>query len=240
VTAEGRAAGDERLAGDAPPAGDERLAAEKRLAAETAAAEVTDGMAVGLGTGSTVSFLLPALAARGLRIVCVATSPATADAATACGLDVRPFTGIDRLDVAIDGADQVADDGWLVKGGGGAHTRERIVAAAADRFVVVVSSDKVVRRLHGPVPLELAAFGIDATVRRLAALGTVVPRPAPPTPDGGVLADLHVALDDPAELARQLDAAAGVVAHGLFPPELTTEVLVATGSRVDRRPAAIA
>src|SRR3954465_9748448 len=117
--------------------------AEKRAAAEAAAALVEDGSTVGLGTGSTVAHLLPALAARGLRLRCVATSVATEHAARALGLDVEPFEGVERLDIAIDGADQVAPDGWLVKGGGGAHVREKVVAAAADRFVVIASSDKV-------------------------------------------------------------------------------------------------
>ena len=141
---------------------------EKRAAATAAAAMVEDGMRVGLGTGTTVAELVPAIARRRLAITCVATSPATAELATALGLDVRPFTDIDRLDLAIDGADQVDPVGWLIKGGGGAHTRERIVAAAADRFVVIVSSDKPVRRLHPPVPLELLAFGLAATLHATA------------------------------------------------------------------------
>src|SRR5688572_5006153 len=107
------------------------LEVEKRLAAEQAAELVADGMAVGLGTGTTVAHLLPAIAARSLRIRCVATSPETETAARELGLDVESFDRLDRLDIAIDGADQVAPDGWLVKGGGGAHTREKIVAAAA-------------------------------------------------------------------------------------------------------------
>src|SRR5258705_12295801 len=107
---------------------------EKQLAARAAAALVQDGMCVGLGTGSTVAHLLPALAARRLRLRCVATSPATAEAARLLGLAVEPFDSLDRLDIAIDGADQIAPDGWLIKGGGGAHTREKVVAAAAERF----------------------------------------------------------------------------------------------------------
>ena len=91
--------------------------------------------------------------------------------ARAEGITVGPFEGISRLDMAIDGADQVDPSGWLVKGGGGAHTREKIVAAAADQFVVIVSSNKVVRRLAPPVPLELLVFGLDATLRSLAERG---------------------------------------------------------------------
>lgn len=208
------------------------LKAEKRVAASTAAALVENGMVVGLGTGSTVAELVPVLGARRLDITCASTSPATEAQAIAHGLVVRPFTDIDRLDLAIDGADQVDPAGWLVKGGGGAHTRERIVAAAADRFVVIVSSDKPVDRLHAPVPLELLAFGLAATLRELPA---AVVRSAPLTPDGGVLADYHAEVDDPATLAAMLDAAPGVVAHGLFPPALVTTVLIARGDEVEMR-----
>jgi ribose 5-phosphate isomerase A len=208
------------------------LEAEKRTAANTAAELVENGMTVGLGTGTTVAELVPALGVRRLDITCAATSPATQDLALAHGLVVRPFTEIDRLDLAIDGADQVDPAGWLVKGGGGAHTRERIVAAAADRFVVIVSSDKPVERLHPPVPLELLAFGLAATLRELS--GAVL-RDAPPTPDGGVLADYHGEVGDPALLAARLDAAPGVVAHGLFPPAMVSSVLIARGDEVEMR-----
>ncbi len=208
------------------------ITAEKRAAALAAAALVEDGMRVGLGTGTTVAELVPALGRRRPALTCVATSPATAELAVAHGLDVRPFSDIDRLDLAIDGADQVDPAGWLVKGGGGAHTRERIVAAAADRFVVIVSSDKPVDRLHPPVPLELLAFGLAAT---LHALPGAALRDALPTPDGGILADYHGDVTDPARLAEWLDAAPGVVSHGLFPPSMVTVVLVARGGEVEVR-----
>jgi ribose 5-phosphate isomerase A len=125
---------------------------EKREAASAAAALVRDGDMVGLGTGSTVAYLLPALAARRLQIRAVATSPATEHEARALGIAVEPFEGIASLDIAIDGADQVDPRGWLVKGGGGAHTREKVVAMAAERFVVIVSSDKAVEQLTAPIP----------------------------------------------------------------------------------------
>ena len=208
------------------------ITAEKRLAAEAAAALVEDGMRVGLGTGTTVAELVPALGRRGLAITCVATSPATEELARANGLDVRSFTGIDRLDLAIDGADQVDPAGWLVKGGGGAQTRERIVAAAADRFVVIVSSDKPVPRLHAPVPLELLAFGLAAT---LHALPGAVLRDVAHTPDGGVLADYHGEVGDPTVLSERLDAVPGLVSHGLFPPSMVSTVLVARGAEVEAR-----
>ena len=117
---------------------------EKQRAAEAAVDYVEDGMLVGLGTGTTVAHLLTALAARDAKIRCVSTSPRTEDAARSLGIPVEPFDSLDHLDLTIDGADQIAPDGWLVKGGGAAHTREKIVAAAADRFVVIADSTKVV------------------------------------------------------------------------------------------------
>jgi ribose 5-phosphate isomerase A len=206
--------------------------AEKRAAAVYAAGLVEDGMRVGLGTGSTVAPLIPALAARGLRLRCVATSEATAAAAVAAGLVVESLDTLVELDIAIDGADQIAPGPWLIKGGGRAHTREKIVAAAAERFVVIASHEKPVPRLTPPVPLELLAFGLEATLRRL---GHAVVRPGPLSPDGGVIADWTDAFDDPAELARRLEAEPGVVDHGLFAPALVTDVVVATGEHVDHQ-----
>ncbi len=210
--------------------------AEKRAAAEAAAELVADGMAVGLGTGSTVAFLLPALAERELGLRCVATSVATEDQAKELGLTVEPFSSLDRLDIAIDGTDQVTPDGWLVKGGGGAHTREKIVAAAAARFVVIADSSKPVEQIGPPIPLELSRFGLDATLRRLTdRLGKVELRDgAPPSPDDGVIADYLGDFDDPAVLAIELDATPGIVDHGLFPPNLVSEVLIARDGKIDR------
>jgi ribose 5-phosphate isomerase A len=204
---------------------------EKRAAAEAAAELVEDGMTVGLGTGTTVAFLLPALARRALHLRCVATSPHTQDAARQLGIDVEAFDRIDRFDITIDGADQIAPDGWLVKGGGAAHTREKIVAAAADRFVVIADSSKPVERIHAPIPLELLAFGLPATLRHL---GTVTLRDVPRSPDGGVIADYREAVGDPAQLAVHLGATPGVVGHGLFPPDLVATVLVGRGHTVER------
>ena len=209
---------------------------EKQAAAQAAAELVEDGMRVGLGTGSTVAHLLPALAERSLQLRCVATSPATEDAARKAGLEVEAFDadgGLDRLDIAIDGADQVDSDGWLIKGGGGAHVRERIVAAAAHRFVVITGSDKLVDGLTAPVPLELLAFGLAATLRALKP--TELRQDADRSPDGGVIADYQGAVDDPPGLAAVLWATPGVVDHGLFEPDLVAEILIARGSDVEHR-----
>ncbi len=206
---------------------------EKRIAAEAAAELVEDGMTVGLGTGSTVAHLLPAIARRGLGgIRCVATSVATEEQARELGISVEEFSELERLDIAIDGTDQVTPDGWLIKGGGGAHLREKVVAAAAERFVVISDSSKPVDMLTPPVPLELFAFGLRSTLARLGP--EVELRNAPRSPDDGVIADYRGEVGDPAALAARLEADPGVAAHGLFPPNLVSEVLVGRGDAVER------
>ena len=207
---------------------------EKRLAAEAAAELVESGMTVGLGTGSTVAHLLPAIARRGLaEIRCVATSVATEEQARELGIPVEDFDRLERLDIAIDGTDEVTPDGWLIKGGGGAHLREKVVAAAAARFIVIGDSSKPVDALRGPVPLELFGFGAASTLARLG--DDVELRDAPPSPDGGVIADYRgPGLDDPAALAAQLEADPGVAAHGLFPPAMVSGLFIGRGGTVDR------
>jgi ribose 5-phosphate isomerase A len=220
---------------------------EKQRAAEAAAEFVEDGMTVGLGTGSTAAYVLAPLAARKLNIRCVATSPSTAQAARVMGIDVISFAGLEapaRLDLTIDGADQVNPAGWLVKGGGGAHTREKAVAAASDRFVVIVSENKLVERLTPPIPLELAEFGLAGTLARLgsvelrgmtvAQVGLVKLREASHSPDGGVIVDYMVPFEDPQALAAWLSEMPGVTEHGLFPPSMVSDVLVARGDEVER------
>jgi len=213
------------------PDGPRGIEREKQIAAEAAAELVENGMTVGLGTGSTVAFLLPALARRSLDILCAATSPRTEHAARELGLKIEDFASIDQFDITIDGADQIAPDGWLVKGGGGAHTREKIIAAAAGRFVVIADSSKPVQALHSPVPLELLSFGLRATLRRV---GPVSLRDVPLSPDGGVIADYNGPVDDPAALAVRLSSTPGVVEHGLFPPQMVATVLVGRRESVER------
>ena len=188
-------------------------------------------MTVGLGTGSTVAFLLPALARRALDIRCAATSPRTEQVARELGLKMQALLDIEHFDEAIDGADESAPDGWLGKGGGAAHTREKIVAAAAARFAVIADSSKLVDALHGPIPLELLRFGVRATVRRIAPVSL---RDVPLSPDGGVIADYQGPVTDPAALAAWLASTPGVVEHGLFPPDMLAMVLVGRGRSVDR------
>ncbi len=190
-------------------------------------------MRVGLGTGSTVAYLLPAIADReckGLR--CVATSPETELAARALDLTVEALDDVGELDIAIDGADQIDARGWLIKGGGGAHTREKIVAVSARRFVVIASAEKAVAELAPPVPLELVPFGVQHTLLNLDHARL---RDVEQSPDGGLIADYLGPVGDPRELAARLSATPGVIEHGLFAPELVSLILIAGEGGVERR-----
>jgi ribose 5-phosphate isomerase A len=205
----------------------------KAAAAQAAAELVAENDRVGLGTGSTVAHLLPALAARELAGVrCAATSPATEREARALGLAVASLDELGALDIAIDGADQVDPRGWLIKGGGAAHTREKIVAAAARRFVVIVSSEKAVAALSAPVPVEILRFGAQSTLHAIAPAKL---REVPPSPDGNLIADYLGPVEDPERLARWLSSTPGLVEHGLFPPSLVSEILLAGVDGVERR-----
>jgi ribose 5-phosphate isomerase A len=204
---------------------------EKQLAAEAAAAMVRPGMRVGLGTGSTVAYLLRALSHRRVDATYVASSPQTASAARRLGIGVEDGEWAGDLHLAIDGADQITRDGWLIKGGGGAHAREKVIAASAHRFVVIADSSKLVANLTPPVPLELMAFGIEATLRRV---DPAVRRDGPPSPDGGVIADYYGDVADPMRLSHQLSSIVGVVAHGIFAPDLVSEILIGSKDGIRR------
>jgi ribose 5-phosphate isomerase A len=205
------------------------LEREKLAAAREAARLIEPGMVVGLGSGSTVKRLIDVLGQSHPDAAFVAASRETAKAADQHSLRLVALDDVDVLDLAIDGADQIEPSGWLVKGGGAAHTREKILAAAARRFVVIASSNKLVTRLRPPVPLELLAFAVATTLASIrpsrVRSGTAL------SPDGGVIADYLGPINDARELARRLDGLPGVVAHGLFPPELVDLVIVARGSK---------
>ena len=217
-----------------PPLNDAALREAQKAAAAKASAElIQDGMRVGLGTGSTVAHLLPAIAQRGLGgLRCVATSPATEQAALALGMTVEDLDRVGELDIAIDGADQVDPAGWLIKGGGGAHTREKIVAAHAREFVVIASAEKVVDKLTAPVPLELLDFAVAST---LTGSRPRAPARGPPSPDGGLIADYLGEIGDPRALAARLAGTPGLIEHGLFEPELVSLILIGTPDGVERR-----
>jgi ribose 5-phosphate isomerase A len=200
----------------------------KRAAAEQAVAEVVDGMVVGLGSGSTASFATAALARRvaaGLRVVGIPTSERVAAFARRLGVPLSSFAEHRRIDLTIDGADRVERGTLtLIKGLGGALLREKIVASASRRLLVVIDESKLVDRLgeRMDLPVEIVAFGWQTVVDRLAALGCA-PRlrqigDAPFVTDGGnYIADCVFApVPDAAGLEARLSAMVGVVETGLF------------------------
>ncbi len=212
----------------------------KLAAAESAASQVTDGMIVGLGSGSTAALAVSAIGRRvaeGLRIVGIPTSEATAAEARSLGIPLTSLAEVARVDMTIDGADEVEQATLnLIKGLGGALLREKIVAHATRRLVIVVDEQKIVEQLgiHHSVPVEVVPFGWQATARELLDMGAkpVLRRTPDGTPfasDGG-----HYILDcafgpiaSAASLAKDLDHVVGLVEHGLF-VGLTSEVHVAS------------
>lgn len=205
-------------------------AAAKEAAGRKAAAYVTDGMRVGLGTGSTVHFTIVALGERGPDIVCAATSERTRALASELGLKVVPPDELLTLDVAIDGADEVDARFNLIKGGGGAHLREKIIAAMARRFIVVVDEAKLVETLGAfPLPLEVLPFAPAVVAEQVRALGarSVTTRGAR-SDNGNLLMDAAFErIADPAGLAARLAAIPGLIEHGLFPADMVERVVVA-------------
>ena len=217
----------------------ETIEAAKRAAGIHAADEVTDGMRVGLGTGSTVHHTIVALGERQPDIVCTSTSLRTHELATSLGLRVVPPDELGHLDIAIDGADEVDAALNLTQGGGGAHTREKVVAAMADRFVVVVDESKLVDHL-GPfgTPLEVLDFAPEVVAAAVVALGAsgVTTREVR-SDNGNLLLDAHFGdIEDPVALAAALAGIPGIVEHGIFPGTMVARVVIAgaDGSVTDR------
>jgi len=201
-------------------------AAQKRRAGRRAATFVADGDVVGLGTGSTAAAAIEALGdavADGLSIRGIPTSYQSRARALEGGIPVTALDAVDEIDVAIDGADQVAD-GTLIKGGGGAHAREKIVDAAAERFVVVVDPSKEAARLSHPVPLEVLPSARPPVMDAVRELGGTPELRDAEAKDGPVITEQgNLVLDcdfgpieEPAALARRLAGVPGVVEHGLF------------------------
>jgi ribose 5-phosphate isomerase A len=210
-------------------------AAAKEQAGRRAAGYVEDGMHVGLGTGSTVHFTIVALGERRLDIACAATSARTAALATSLGLRVVPPDELLTLDIAIDGADEVDAGFNLIKGGGGAHLREKIIAAMARRFVVVVDEAKLVDTLGAfALPLEVLPFAPAVAAAQVRALGArAVTTRAARSDNGNLLMDAAFdRIDDPAVLAAQLAAIPGLVGHGLFLASMVERVVVAGAAGV--------
>jgi ribose 5-phosphate isomerase A len=217
----------------------------KRAAAERAAELVTDGMRLGLGSGSTAAHFVAAIGERvrkGLRIAGVPTSEATREQAQREGIPLTTLDEAPELDLTVDGADEVDDDLRLIKGGGGALLREKIVASASRRMIVVADGSKHVAKLgRYPLPIEVVPFGLTAVERSIARLldslgasGSMALRRAadgaPYVTDGGhFILDAHLGrIDKPNVLASTLNNIPGVVEHGLF-IGLATGAILATG-----------
>jgi ribose 5-phosphate isomerase A len=214
----------------------------KRQAAARALEEVRDGMQLGLGTGSTAKHFVELLGERvraGLKIVGVPTSEATRADASRCGIALTTLDAIDRLDLTVDGADEVDGALNLIKGGGGALLREKIVATASDRMIVIADESKSVETLgRFPLPIEVVPFGLAATQRAMAAAfaqsgvsGQMILRQVQGdqrgrgdkaghvfvTDGGHWIVDAHLGrIPDATRLAVLLSAIPGVVEHGLF------------------------
>ena len=223
---------------------------QKAAVGQAAAALVEEGMAVGLGTGSTANFFIRALSERiqqGLAIrAAVATSQASADLARSLGMPLIELDKAGELDLTVDGADEVGPGLCLIKGGGGAMLREKLVWEASRRCVVIADVSKRVPQLgRFPLPIEVVAFGAVTTANRIAdvlaeheiGIGprlrvhgseTVV------TDSGNLIYDAACgAIANPAALAADLKSITGVVVHGLF-LDLADEALIATDSGVER------
>jgi ribose 5-phosphate isomerase A len=226
----------------------------KRLAAARALDQVRDGMKLGLGTGSTAKHFVELLGERvrdGLQVIGVPTSEATRSDALRCGIALTTLDEIDRLDLTVDGADEIDPDLNLIKGGGGALLREKIVAAASDRMIVIADETKSVSRLgRFPLPIEVIPFGIAATRRALGlafgkagVAGPIAVRTGKDghafvTDGGHWIIDARLGrIPDAPGLAALLSAIPGVVEHGLFIGLASTALLAgAQQIRVIERP----
>ena len=220
----------------------------KLLVAKRAAALVEDGMALGLGTGTTATLFLRALGERvqaeGLRIRGIATSLASEQLAVSLGIPLTNFEETPVLDLAIDGADEIAPGLALIKGGGGALLREKIVDSAARQFVVIADTSKVVQQLgRFPLPVEIIQLSLPLVQRRLAALELrPVLRPRSDgspyiTDEGNFILDCHCdAIPDPEATASAIRGIVGVVEHGLFLRTATMALVAGEGGVDELRP----
>lgn len=214
----------------------------KKQAAERAADDVTSGMKLGIGTGSTAEFFVHALARRvadGLDVIGVPTSERTRELAESLGIRLTTLEELPELDLTVDGADELDPQLALIKGGGGALLREKIVAGASAQMIVIADGSKEVATLgRFPLPIEVVPFGLETTRRAILQVLEDMELPlelalrggaeSPFLTDGGhYILDAHLQqIADPGTLADRLVAIPGVVEHGLF-LELATKAYVA-------------
>ena len=208
----------------------------KQRAAAAALGHVRAGTVIGVGTGSTVNFFIDALAASSERIAgAVSSSEASTRRLQAHGIPVLDLNEVEALEVYVDGADEATRDLHLIKGGGAALTREKIVAAVSRRFVCIVDEAKLVDRLgRFPLPVEVIPMARNYVARELARLGGVpVWREGTVTDNGGHILDVHgLSIEDPVALEREVNQLAGVVTVGLFAQRGADLLLVGSDSGV--------
>ena len=209
---------------------------KKQRAAAAALDHVAAGSVIGVGTGSTVNFFIDALAAAPARIAAaVSSSEASTRRLAAHGIPVLDLNEVESLELYVDGADEATRDLHLIKGGGAALTREKVVAAVARRFVCIVDEAKLVDRLgRFPLPVEVVPMARAHVARELARLGgRPVWREGTVTDNGGHVLDVHgLRIDDPVALEREINQVAGVVTVGLFARRGADLLLVGTDAEV--------
>ena len=213
----------------------------KKIAAYQAVSYIEDGMVVGLGTGSTTAYAIEKLGEMvkdGLEIIGIPTSVATENMAKKAGISVSTLNEYPYVDITIDGADQVDSNLNLIKGGGGALLREKMVASCSEKEIIIVDESKIVERFSFPLPVEVVKFGWKATTKKLANLGFMPSlRENFVTDNGNYILDCkYASIENTKEMEREINSIPGVVENGLF-IELATEIIIGTpqGARTIKR-----
>ena len=214
----------------------------KQRAAKKAVESVTDGDIVGLGSGSTAAFAIRELAERAIEIKGVPTSFQARKIAIDEGISVVDLDQVEAIDIAIDGADQVGDNNIIVKGGGAAHTREKIVDSAAERLEIIVDESKMVSTPDYPVPVEVLPSARSVVYERIRQLGgtpslRIADEKSGPviTDNGNMILDCAFGeIQQPRKLAKKLSALPGVLEHGLF-IEMADQIIIGTENGVETR-----
>ena len=210
----------------------------KKSAGEKAAEYVKDGMVLGLGTGSTVRYFIEKLASRikeeQIEVVGIPTSIATEKMARELGIPLVAIGQYEMIDLDVDGADEVDPRFNLIKGGGGAHTREKIVASASKNFIVIADAGKMVNRLGAfPVAIEVIPFAEDFVRKEMQSLGGLAKkREGFVSDNGNIILDVRFNIADPAGLEKDIKGIPGVLENGIFAKRRPEKVIVGEGTKI--------